>query len=64
VSDCGGDCGTCGDCLERLPLTMVELMAFSRDTVPTVYETAVKCAGMWLRTYPQGRGTRRLDRAG
>jgi hypothetical protein len=65
VSDCGRDCGTCADCLERLPLDLVELMATSRKSVPAVYATAVKCAGMWLRAFPEGRATRRrLNRAG
>jgi hypothetical protein len=40
-------------------------MAISRKSVPAVYETAVKCAGMWLRAHRNGVPTRRrLKRAG
>jgi hypothetical protein len=64
-SRCAGDCGLCPDCVTRLPLAMVELMAASRKSVPAVYETAVKCAGMWLRAHRNGVPTRRrLKRAG
>lgn len=62
---CGGDCGLCPGCLTRLPVHLVELMARSKDTVPAVYETAVKCAGMWLRAHRNGVPTRRrLKRVG
>lgn len=63
VTPCRGDCGACRDCITRLPTTLVELMATSKDAVPAVFDTAVKCAGMWLRANPQSKG-RRLNRAG
>jgi hypothetical protein len=31
---------------------MVTLMAQSRDALPTVFATAVKCSRMWLRAHP------------
>jgi hypothetical protein len=62
---CVGDCGLCPDCLHRLPIPLVELMVRSKGTVPAVYETTVKCAGMWLRAHRNGVPTRRrLKRAG
>ena len=53
VALCTGDCGLCTACVRRLPVALVELMAKSRDAVPVVFETAVRCAGMWLRANPQ-----------
>ena len=46
---CAGVCGLCQACIRRLPVAMVQLMAQSRETSPALFDTAVKCAGMWLR---------------
>lgn len=46
---CAGVCGLCQACIRRLPVAMVQLMAQSRDTAPALFDTAVTCAGMWLR---------------
>ncbi len=46
---CAGVCGLCEACIRRLPVAMVQLMAQSRETAPALFDTAVTCAGMWLR---------------
>jgi hypothetical protein len=48
---CAGVCGLCEACIRRLPVAMVQLTARSRDTAPALFDTAVKCAGMWLRAH-------------
>jgi hypothetical protein len=42
---CAGVCGLCEACIRRLPVAMAQ----SRDTAPALFDTAVKCAGLWLR---------------
>jgi hypothetical protein len=40
-----GVCGLCEACIRRLPVAM----ARSRGTAPALFDTAVKCAGLWFR---------------
>jgi hypothetical protein len=46
---CAGVCGLREACIRRLPVAMVQLTARSRGTAPALFDTAVTCAGMWLR---------------
>lgn len=49
---CGvGGAAICRGCLGRLPVGLVRLLACSVE-VPGVYETAVRCSGMWLALHP------------
>ena len=55
---CPGPCGNhiprggicCASCWLVVPEDLVVLVGTTAGTVPVVYETAVKCVGMWLRT--------------
>jgi hypothetical protein len=42
---CAGVCGLCEACIRRLPVAM----ARSGGTAAALFDTAVKCAGLWLR---------------